>query len=197
MTHDDPPHEHPALPLLRALLARALDAGSHALDALMPLMPEAAQRHYARWAPAIAALTSLIQTLKRALATLAPLLIAGDLDQRELNDAWQTTLAEAQRLVEHAPTSDEWLNTLEILDAWIGRLLQEKYGQRLVATAASRLEHTINDLVSQLIDLLLSPEAETQAQAWTDTIHRAEQLAQRFIDQVILPRLTDDEDTSP
>lgn len=175
--------------LFRALFDAALQRGQDALLALLPLLPDGAQERLVLWAPVLASLARLTANLRELARGLAPLLSEGHLDHEALDRFWAELLAEGQELVGQVPEAERWLDGLELLDGWASRVMSDERGMVVIGGLLSQLEATVNRWVGQIIEAMMAPEAEAHATLWMARLAWAERLVQRFIDEVVLPRV--------
>jgi hypothetical protein len=174
---------------LRALFDAVLQRGQDALLALLPLLPDGAQERFVLWAPVLASLARLTANLRELGRGLSPLLSEGHLDQEALDRFWAELLEEGQTLAEQVPEAERWLDGLELVDGWASRVMTDERGMAVIGSLLVQLESSVNRWVGQIIEAMMAPQAEGQAELWIARLAWAERVVQRFIDKIILPRV--------
>lgn len=174
---------------LAAILHAALSLGQDTLLALLPLLPAGAQERLELWAPVLASLARLVSLARDLIKSLAPLLAEGQLDQPAIERFWAEALDEGQSLAHNLPEAERWLDGLELLDGWAERVMANEHGMSVITSLLARLEHKINAWVAQIIDAMMAPDSPAHAEVWIARLAWAERVAQRFLDEIIMPRV--------
>ena len=179
--------------MISAALKLALEAGQGALFALLPLLPAGAQERLEIWAPVFASLARLLASARALIGALGPLLIDGSVDQAELELRWTEAIEEGQSLANQLPESERWLDGLEVVDGWASSVMADERGMAVVTGMLGRLEVKVNAWVHQIIEAMMAPQTEVHAEQWLARLAWAERVVQRFIDEVVMPRVFEED----
>ncbi len=175
----------------RGWWAQAQWAVTPALELLLAMAPSDLGERAQAWAPLARAARQLAFTVLGLVGRGRAIMGGGDLSRLGdlLDEAGAVLVEDLSAAVNAFPDVADVILGAEAIERLEGSILSSDASRALALDAFRMIERRADVLIGRLLDVILSPSTPEELSHMVGMLERLEAMAQRIIDEVIVPRV--------